>query len=157
MCVFVVRVSEWDRNKRRKPRASTSVCTALQRLNRGSTRSTSSTHIVLQEVLDGSVHLGRDVGASDLTHRETEGQTDHCPHRCKQHITACNTLALSCRFDSQSLSGPGVRAGFQSLCRSDAAGQAKTSLNDDLTEWQSCASCPEVGSNCLTCHESFYL
>lgn len=39
-----------------------------------------NTHIVLQEALDGPVHLGGDVGASDLAGKEPQAQADRRPH-----------------------------------------------------------------------------
>lgn len=93
--------------------------------------SSDSTHVVLQEVLDGSVHLHGDVGASDLTHGPPQTQTHHYPCCGIHHINTCSTSA-GCWFESQTC-----------LDLSDA-GRAES--------W--CVCCPEVCSNCSTCHET---
>lgn len=52
---------------------------------------------MLQEVLDGSVHLQRDVGSSDLADRQPERQADHCPRRGNHRINACRVRPLDVR------------------------------------------------------------
>lgn len=48
------------------------------------------THIMVQEVLDGSVHVCWDVGTPDLTH----GQTQTPPHHCRYHGNHLLTLVV---------------------------------------------------------------
>lgn len=55
-----------------------------QRVSGGLKRSSESrggTHVVVQEVLDGSVHVRRDVGTFDLTQGQTQAPAQHqrCP------------------------------------------------------------------------------
>jgi len=59
-----------------------------------STSRTVNTHIVLPEVLDGSVHVLIEKWAADLTHWGPKWQADHCPHHSCHHIKARSTPVL---------------------------------------------------------------
>lgn len=80
--VFVARASVCESNRRKH-----------QCLRNGSS-STISTHIVVKEVLDGSVHLCRDVRAFDLIDDQPQAQKAHCPHHGNHSF---NTLRV-CRL-----------------------------------------------------------
>lgn len=147
VCVCGKSITVTNRRKQKVCRAAQSIITQVL----SSSWSAVNTYIVLQEALDGPVHLCWDVGSSDLTGKKPEAQTDCCPHCGSHPVSVCITPECSWVFGL--IPNPGR---VFSIWERILAEQCPPWLSDWWSDWQ-CLSYPEVGANCLTCHESFYL
>lgn len=94
MCVCGKSITVTNRRKQKDCRAAQSSITQVL----SSSWSAVNTYIVLQEALDGPVHLCWDVGSSDLTGKKPEAQTDCCPHCGSHPVSVCITPECSWVF-----------------------------------------------------------
>lgn len=94
VCVCGKSITVTNRRKQKVCRAAQSSITQVL----SSSWSAVNTHIVLQEALDGPVHLCWDVGSTDLTGKKPEAHTDCCPHCGSHPVSVCITPECSWVF-----------------------------------------------------------
>lgn len=57
-------------------------------------RASAGTHVVVQEVLDGCVHVRRAVGTFDLTHGQAQAPAQHCCYPGNHPLNTCRVQIL---------------------------------------------------------------